>query len=453
LTRALWTLAAVTTALAAVAVAAFVLATLASRIPYWGEAEVLFEAARVRRGWPLFVDPLAGALEQGAPPSRYYVTYPPFLTYALAFVPATAATLAGRVAASLAWFGTLAWIGRTGNARATGTYAAVFVAGLWLLANFATVARPDAFACAIAAWALVRSVRKREVDVVAAPLFVLAAWVKPTVLGIPCGAILADAIVQRRVSRLALAVFCGGAIGAVLHAASGGEIVRHVVRSNAQPMRLAVWLGQVPPRLPFFVPLFAAAAWNGVSRLRDPGIAIGLGALAASICWSLVALAKTGSAANYWMEPCVASVVLLAHAAGPFVVGGRSLAQAGFAALHAFYTDIASVRASFEQTARYREEAAAIASVRARCEGPIASDTQGIELALDGRILVPTYQMAWQVRAGAFPAALWRSDLAQVKCYVVHSHALEVAPEVASFVVSALPNVERVGPFELRYIR
>jgi hypothetical protein len=453
LIRALWTLAAVATALAAVAVAAFVVATIAVRVPYWGEAEVLFEAARVRHGWPLFVDPLVGALEQGAPPSRYYVTYPPLLTVALAAVPGSVATLVGRLAASLAWFGTLAWIARSGSSRTTGAYAALFVAGLWLLANFATVARPDSFACAIAACALVRSVRAREVDFIAAALFVVAAWVKPTVLGIGCGALLTDAVLNRKASRLAVAVVVGGAIGVLLHLMSGGAIVAHVVRSNAQPMRLAVWLDQVPARLPFFLPLFAAAGWNGIARRTERGIAIGLGALAASTGWSLLALAKTGSAANYWMEPSLASVVLLAHAAGPFAVGGRSLAQAALTALHALYTDVASIRASFEHAARYREEASALATIRSRCDGPIASDTQGVELALDDRILIPTYQMAWQVRRGAFPAAVWKSDLTSVRCYVVHSHALDVAPEVASFVASALPNVERVGPYELRYIR
>jgi hypothetical protein len=453
LARALWTIAALTTALAAVAVAVFVLRTMDSRIPYWGEAEVLFEASRVRHGWPLFVDPLVGALEHGPPPSRYYVTYPPLLTYALAVVPSCAATLVGRLTASIVWFGTLGWIARSGKSRATGAYAAAFVAGLWLLANFATVARPDAFACAIAGWALVRSVRAREVDPVAAAALVLAAWLKPTVLGIPCGALLTDAVVHRRGNRLAIAAGVCALIGAVFYATSGGQLFAHVVRSNAQPMRTSVWLEHVPARLPFFLPLFAAAGWNGLSQRRDSGLAIGCGALAVSAGWAVLALAKTGSAANYWMEPCVASVVLLAHAAGPFVFGGPSLAQAAFTALHAVYTDVASVRASFEEGTRYRAEAAALSDVRRRCEGPIAADTQGIELALDGRILVPTYQMAWRVRSGAFPAGVWKDDLALVKCYVIHSHALDVAPELASFVTVALPNVDKVGPFEVRYIR
>jgi len=453
LKRALWTLAVVTAALGALAVLVFVASTMHVRVPYWGEAEVLFEAARVRSGAPLFVDPAVGALDRGPPPSRWYVTYPPLLTYGMALVPASAAPIVGRALASAAWLGTLAWIGHGATCRATGRYAALFVAGLWLLANFATVGRPDAIACALAAIALVRSVRQRSVDVLAATLFVLAAWVKPTVLGIPCGALIADAVLFRRVSRLGVAIAVGGAIGVVLFLASGGALVEHVVRSNAQPLRLSVWLAQVPARLPFFAPLLLAAAANGAANRRAPGVAIALGALAASVTWTTIALAKTGSAANYWMEPCLAAVVLLAHARGPFVFGSENPLHAGAVAAHALYTQVGSVRAAYEHGLEYRAEASAVASVRSRCEGPVGADTQGIELALDGRILVPTYQAAWLVRTGRFPAALWKRDLEQVSCYVVRSHDLDAAPEIAAFVAARFPIVENVGPLELRHMR
>src|SRR5438128_2098656 len=38
---------------------------------------MVFEASRVQRGAPLYIDPAQGAWEDGAPPSRYFVLYTP----------------------------------------------------------------------------------------------------------------------------------------------------------------------------------------------------------------------------------------------------------------------------------------------------------------------------------------------------------------------------------------
>src|SRR4051794_3355134 len=122
-------MAAATLAASLLAVLAFVVATGGKRVPYWGEAEVLFEASRIRSGLPLFVDPLIGAADRGLPPSRWYVPYPPILSAAMSLVPGRAAMTVGRVIAAAAWFGLLGGIAATAprERRLDAAAAAAFV--------------------------------------------------------------------------------------------------------------------------------------------------------------------------------------------------------------------------------------------------------------------------------------------------------------------------------------
>ena len=68
-----------------------------------------FEALRVARKLPLYVDPLeGGAWEDGAPPSRYYVLYTPMFPWLIGKLAAP--TLAsvqhvGRALSVLSWLG------------------------------------------------------------------------------------------------------------------------------------------------------------------------------------------------------------------------------------------------------------------------------------------------------------------------------------------------------------
>jgi hypothetical protein len=296
--------------------------------------------------------------------------------------------------------------------------------------------RPDSFACCLAAVGLTRAIRNGKVDALSAVLLVLAPWLKPTLLGLPAGALLADAFLRRTPRMLALAsVVCVG-IGVVLYVASSGLIFDHVIRSNAQPFTLAGWSLRIAHHLPFFGPLFVLALWQGAANRRHVGTAIGLAATIGAIGWTLVAIAKTGASANYWMEPCIAAVALVAHAPGPYAFGRSGLVHAALTLLAVIYTDVASIRTSFERIALYRHDAAVVASVRRRCEASpsdvIASDEQGIELAVNGRILTTAYQIAWRVNAGKYPASLYIADLLapNVRCFVIHSHELHAAPEV-----------------------
>jgi hypothetical protein len=441
----IWGAVALSLAVALGATLWFVATTFSHRIPYWGEAEVLFEARRIHDGLPLFVDPLVGAHEYGEPPSRYYVTYPPLWSWVVGQVPLAAQRSVARLACSFAWYGSLVAVARGArpDVRVDAALAAVFVGGLWVLANFATVGRPDAIACAVAAFALDRAMRKGRLDVPGVLLFVLVPWIKPTVLGLPAGALVGGVLVSaapthagssaRRPAAVVALVLAGSV--AVAYVASGGAVLDHVVRSNAQPFSFDVWWAQVPGRLPFFAPLLGWAAWRGYRDRSTPGARIGLWALGGSVCWTLFALAKTGSSSNYWMEPCVAALVVVARAAPASArFGYGPLAAALVALLAVLWADVAAVRAAVEHAGAERASAEIVASVRARCGAAagdvVASDEAGIELALNGRVLTPAYQMSYLVKRGSFPGGPWRADLAQARCFVEHTGQLAIAPEL-----------------------
>lgn len=435
----------------------FVLGTISVRAPYWGEAEVLFEASRIRSGYPLFIDPLVGAHEYGEPPSRFFVTYPPILSLLIAAIPPTAATLVGRALASLAWFGSLAWIVRSSDERARGNAltAALFIGGIWVMTNFAATVRPDSFACACAGVGLNRAVKRQQqqrqadsgaapsqcVDVLSLLLLILAAWLKPTLLGLPAGAIIA--------SKNLRTVLLAGAAGAVsfllFHFLTGGKLLTHVIASNAQPLSFAVWVERITHHLPFFGPLFFVALVHGYRAQRH---SIAVGAMVGSLAWVLFAIAKTGSSANYWMEPCVAALVLLAHTPGPFAFGKSGLVHAAITLSAVLYADVAAITSSFRQMSHYRREAAFLATARAQCASGgselIASDEQGLELALNDRIIIPAYQMSWLVREGKFPASTYIQTITapRVKCFLLHTYASPIAaPEIRSAIEAHFPVV------------
>lgn len=447
LARAVWFGVLASIAVALGATVWFVVATLPVRIPYWGEAEVLFEATRLRAGLALYVDPLVGAHEYGEPASRFYVTYPPVWTWLVACLPDASAMVFGRVASTLAWFGSLAGLSWTARAesRREAAVAAAFVAGIWVLANFATIGRPDAMACAIAAFALARAMRRGRVDVLSAALFVLVPWVKPTIIGLPAGALAAVWLFdsasgpagrgRMRMIGIIVVLVTGSAV--LAHVASHGAVFAHVVHSNAQPFTLTAWQAQVPTRLPFFGPLIVWAGWVGWRDRARPGVRIGLAALAGAVLWTLFALAKTGSSSNYWMEPSIAAVALIAQSsAGPVRVLGEKPAHALAALGCVLWADVASVSGALEHTARMRADAALVTSIRARTgvgeADVIAADEAGIELVTNGRILTPTYQMVHLVRRGTYPALRWIADLTspRTRVFVEHTHQLRLAPEL-----------------------
>lgn len=429
----------------------FAVRTIGVRVPYWGEAEVLYEASRIRQHLPLYVDPLVGTTDQGlGPPSRYYVTYPPLWSWVVSWLPSNLASVGSRLASTAAWFGSLAVLAHSarGERRLPALGAAAFVAGIWVLANFATIGRPDSVAIGIATIALVRIMRTGSVDALGVVLLVLVPWVKPTILGLPLGALVVGVLVARtnaaRLRLILVVTIVAVASVGIAHVVSGGQLFTHVVRSNAQPFTLQAWLDQVPARLPFFAPLFVWAGWCGLRQREDPATQVLLGALVGSVAWTLVALAKTGSSSNYWMEPCIVSVALIAHAGyvrGPW--------PAILALVAVAWADVASIRAALEHAASERATAAVVGSLRERCGAPddvvIAADEAGIELVVNGRILMPTYQMVHLVRRGSFPASPWIDELRSpaTACFVEHTGQLRLAPELQRALEDAYAPIDR----------
>ncbi len=461
--RAAWGLCIGLVALSLLASLAFVAATVGVRLPYWGEAEVLFEASRLREGWPIFTDPLRGASEHGLPPSRFYVTYPPLWTWGVSRLPDTVAMLGARVVSSAAWFGTLAWLAFTSgpSVRRAAIVAASFVAGIWVLTNFASTGRPDSVACALGAVTLARAVRRERLDALGVALLVLVPWLKPTVLGLPGGAIVAASFFTNEASSRRRAVLSSAVAFVALsalsaHTLSDGELFRHVVRSNAQPFTMEAWMAQVPARLPFFAPLFAWAGWVGWRERARSGMAIAFGAFAGAFLWTLVALAKTGSSSNYWMEPAIAAVVVIARADDARVrIFGTNPVPATVALFSAAWTGVASIRGALEHAQAFRNDAAFVAAIRGSHGVPneslIASDDAGIELRLNGRILTTTYQWVYLVAKGAVPAEPWLSDISSpnVALYIERTGHLKQAPRLEQGLSNAFVLVESSRGFRV----
>ena len=455
--RAAWAIAAISIAAAFVAMLVFLVGTIRVRWPFFGEAETVFEAARIRAGLPLFVDPLIGAREYGAPYSRYYVTYPPVFTVLVSLLPSSVALVGSRVLSCLAWFGGLGYLIVTARkeCRPNAIASALFVAGIWIIANFAGTGRPDAAACGLAAFGLGRALRRGRIDLLSTVLLVLAPWTKPSLLGLPAGAFLGEAIATRKIGGIFRAIAVCAIVAAILGIASGGQVFEHSFRSMAQPFTLATWLENVPSRAPFFVPLLLVAGWIAWRRRHEPTPMIALGALSVASVWILFSLAKTGAAANYWMEPCIAAVALLAQVEGPYRFGKSGLAAATLTAASVLYADVAAIDGSVSRLTRYRREAVFLATVRDRCgAGPndvIASDVSGLELLLDGRIVEPAYQMTFLALAGRYPVEVWLRDLEMpnVRCFVRTSDLLDALPPIARYISSSFVPVAREGDMVL----
>ena len=320
------------TATAVAAVGAFGLGLMRVRPMIYGEAEVLFEASRMRGGLPLFVDPTAGAFDYGPVPTRCQVAYPPLWSWALSHVPAGGAETIGRTLATAAWIGGLAWIASRARPglRARAAAAAGLAAGVFVTAIFATSARPDSVAVAIAGAALVRTLRAPRLpeqgvgsraprlDALAGAMLALAAWTKPNVLGVAAGLFTWTALRRPRDLGGALlgALAVSAPIAAVLHVVSHGTWWQHIVRTLGQPLALDVWWSHVGTRGMFVLPA-AYVTWIALRSRRDAAAEAALFAWSASLAWALVSLGKIGSASNYWMEPAVAAVAVAGVAAPP----------------------------------------------------------------------------------------------------------------------------------------
>lgn len=408
---------------------AWVVLTLGVRPLDGVEGDVLFEADRIRAGYPLYVDPMVGAREYGEPPARYLVLYPPLWSALLAIYPSV---VFARVVGALAWFGALAWIVWKAPRERRMQAAALALAGaaIWVLTMFGTSGRPDAAAVLLSAIAVERSARKGDVDVLAGALFALAAFVKPNVIGAAPGAIVAGLVATRRLRGVVSAVVTAGILAGVLHLASGGKFLEHLLASTGQPPEASLFVQALVHRVPVFVLPIAFAVATAFQSRKDPGVRIALGALLTSTAWAVVSQAKIGSASNYFLEPMVCAVVVMARADLP------AFARSGLAfpiacVVQALWTGFASVRSATREIALSYERADAIANARATCgageKDIVLADEPGLERMFNGRIVQTPFQSTHRARAGRFDEKAWIADVnrPEVKCLYMQDALLE----------------------------
>ena len=405
--------------------------TLSSRPLDGVEGQILFEASRLRNSQPLYVDPVPGAGEYGQPPTRYFVLYPPIWSWVLSWFPGWFAIIADRAISIYLWLGVLIAIAATASrpSRNAAWLAAAFIAGNYVLILYGSSGRPDGTAVCAAGVALLLSVRSERSGFIAGALFAIAAWLKPDVLGLAAGSFLATFIVERRSGALAMlgALTVSLPIASILQHTSGGTWLTHLVVSTSQPLSLAVLADNLSSRLPFFGCLIGFAAWCGFREWRRAGTWFGLVPLATSTAWTLVLLTKTGSASNYWMEPCVAALMVIAQTA-PKQLGPSA---AVLAMLQVICTGVATIRSSVEGIRDASSHAALLARARSICgierADVIIADEPGLEFALNGRVIFTPYQFTHLIRRGAFPAELWRQDIErpEVRCLIMRSDLLE----------------------------
>jgi hypothetical protein len=415
------------------------------------EAELVFEASRIARRLPLYVDPYDGAWDAGPPPSRYYVLYTPIWPWVLAHLPGPAPpTLdslrtGGRLLNAVLCVVTLGALVRASapDNRLSVATGACLALGFSALAREAGLATADMPAVALSSIGLARLAHKGRLDALSAAALAAAPLVKPSVLGGAAGAYAAHAIANRRsgarplAEPVAVGALVAGAMAALYHVWSDGQWLVHIARATGQTLSFERWVREFGGR----------AALLGAPHLAVLVLAIRRRArltatlpLATSVVWASFAMAKHGSGTHYWLEPTVAALVTL----GIMPVAGATtspsdrtarpwIAWAGLALALAVATESlpAFWHAPAEDcTARRRVEA-----IRRRCRlrggQVLVSDDPALELAIDGRIIVPVWQNSYLVRAGTFPLQAWREDLARPEvAWFVHDAAfLQPAPE------------------------
>jgi hypothetical protein len=405
------------------------LLTIRTRVLDYAEGEVLFDASRIRDGLPLYVDLRTGALDYGPVPSRHFVVYVPTFAWALSFLPARLAAPLGRLASGAAWAGALAFIvGRARReCRRVALVGAVFLLGAYTLTSYATLARPDGVAVAIAGVAMAESVRRGGVGFWRGAALALAAWTKPNVLGSLAGAMGAELAVHRRRALWAVLGLSAVTIPVVvlLEHVSRGAWMAHLIGSTKAPLLWSLLRGAMISRLPFFgapVALAWVASWRGV-RLCRTGSWHALAGSVTAFAWGLATQAKVGCASNYWMEPTLVALAALAHMPQPALARGRRIASAALGLLQVLWVDLASWNSARENYVEARDQSALLMRVRESCSGLVLADSPGLEMELDGRLLTSPLQLRYLVKSGGLPAERWVEVVRQrqVVCALTYS--------------------------------
>jgi hypothetical protein len=461
-------------ALVAALALVYALATVSSRLYEGVEGELAFEAARIRGGMPLYVDPRTGAFEYGKVPARFYALYTPVWPALVALAPAGATKVFARVFSLSAWLGTLAWsvsAAKPGHRRSAFLFAA-FAGGCFFLVRGAVAGTADTFATLLATVALLRVARCDTLHPRDAFLLALAPLVKPNVVGVLVGVCLVDVArgvstsTGRRTRAASLGTVAVTLLGGclVFEAVSAGEWLTHLLSSSAQELRTGRWMEQFGSRALLLGAPQAAIAL--LAHRRGTASPYATGALVVSTLWAVLGMAKSGSATNYWLEPTAATLVVIATSEGAAFERAASWVGASFGVLNAAVSFPALCRMWTEA----EEEARALPALRAACPlaagETIASHDVGIELELTGRLWIPPFQTTYLLRHGRFPLAIWQGDLAlpELRYFVTRGPYFEAAPpsdaegkkERLAFLLELRAQIDRsfvlkarVGPFRV----
>ncbi len=418
-------------AVAALAAVAWVLCAVRGRPDNPVEAELIFEAARVARGWPLYVDPAVGASELGAPPSRYLVLYTPVWPFLVGHLGKLGGAsqevlrLTGRTLATLGWLTVFVApvLGGPLRTRRATLIAALLGAGIYFLGRNAPTVTPDTVATALVCVAFVRIGRQQRVGALSAALLVMAPFFKPSCLGAGAGlaiAMLVPAGVGVSTvgpSTPRLRAFVSAAVVGTLavlfcHVMSDGQWLVHLSRSTKQPLTWERFTQEMGSRLvvlglPQLVVAIVALR-RGASRLLT-------WPLLASMAWASFAMAKHGSGSHYWLEPTALSVVAIAFLPPATVARGEALLLRLLALVAAVLVAVTALPAYLKEFDRWKVRRASFAALDAHCtRGPgeiVASSDLDVEMILDDRITVPDWQSSFLARRGVFPLGAWRADL------------------------------------------
>jgi hypothetical protein len=377
-------------------------------------AEIGYEALRVARGLPLYVDPWRGAWEDGAPPARYYVLYTPIFPWLVGKLsPPTldGVRVVGRLLAAFGWLvvhiAPVAYAPR--DRRRVTAVAAMLAASIYFISRHAVSMSPDTFATAFVILGVARAVKNDRIDPLAAVLTLAGPFIKPSCLGAISGA----AVVHLALRRPGWVKSTASAVGAALllamgcHLASDGAWLSNIKNSTGQPLTLTRWFYELGSRILLLGLPHAIVAFVAFRR-KVSWFAVG--PLVGSTLWASVMMAKHGSGAHYWLEPtglALIAVSQLRAAARPIELWGALV----FGVLVA----ITGWPQYLSEPAQYREYFELARRIDAHCvrkpgEFVMAGDLR-LELTLNGRISVPAWQSAFLARTGRFPLDAWRGDM------------------------------------------
>lgn len=392
-------------------------------------AEIGFEALRVARRLPLYVDPWQGAWEDGAPPSRWYVLYTPMFPWLVGKLSALVATpslaniqVVGRTIAVSGWLVVHATpvVLAPKDRRYATALAAMLAGGVYFVSRHAASMSPDTLATALVVLGVARAVRRDRIDPVAAVLLISAPFIKPSCLGGVAGAALVHLALRRPGWIRATITAAAAALVLMLccHLASDGKWLSNISRSTGQPLTLTRWVQELGSRVMVLGVPHAVVTWLAWRR-RVTWLV--LGPLLGSIAWTTFIMAKHGSGSHYWLEPTGLALIAISRMPAAAVEGReppwveRALPWA--AVVFGVLVAITSWPRYVAEPARYRTHDEVAAAVDRHCvrkagEFVVSSDLE-LELALNGRISVPAWQTGFLARTGKFPADAWREDLAR----------------------------------------